>query len=160
MGEETEDADIIFLDDEKGIFTGDKGHTCGTEKSIKVNDGGENLYKLTFVATNYTKGKDESICGSLLIEINDFKSQEFKFENYKMFKEIVQACYSKEYDINSLEKKLKELISSTPSGEKNSIKEMVGESNQAYSFYNNKEAEYVNGKVVENKLTFFIVIYK
>jgi len=160
VGKEAEEADMTFLDDEKGIFTGDMGHTCGTQKSIKVNDGGENLYDITFIATKYTKGKDESILGSLLIVINDFKSQDFKFENYKMFKEMIQACFSKEFDINALEKKLNEFILATPSGEKNVINEKVGEFNQTFAFENNKEAEYASGKVVKNRLTFLIALSK
>jgi len=149
---------MTFFEDEKGIFTGDKGNTCGTTKSIKVNDGGENRYNLTFVAMYHTK--EESMMGSLLIVINDFKSQDFKFENYKMFKETLQACFSEEYDINALEKKLKEFILATPLGEKNVIKEKVGEFDQAFSFENNEEGEYASGKIVQNRLTFMIHLFK
>jgi hypothetical protein len=142
----TEEADMMFVDDEKGVFTGDKGHIMTTPKSVRVNDGGDNDYEVSFGAVIK---KDDRIRADLLITIDYPVTQEFKFDNFMMFKELLETIYSNDFDITTLESSAKDLIATVPPGEKKNIpKVVVGNFQYTIAYQHDK-----NGI---NKLIFFI----
>lgn len=144
---ESEKAEMIFLDDEKGIYDGDKGYIISTPKTVRINDGGENCYDVGFSARIKA---DNKVFSDILIQIECPVTQEFKLDNFMMFKEVLEEIYSNEFDLIKLESSIKDLIAKVPSGEeKHGPKVLVGDFLQTIAFHNNKDGK--------NKLIFFLV---
>ncbi|WP_207655362.1 hypothetical protein [Clostridium vincentii] len=142
----------FFYKDENGLLTGEKGNVVGTLQDFKPKDGGNNKYKISYKAT--TSDVDDKLLYSVIIIITYPPKQEFKLDNFKMFKEILQVVHGKDYDVTSLETSIQEHILTVQPGEiKSRGSEEVNSFNEALSFSNQKDG------AVENRLT-YILTYK
>ncbi|MBD7910131.1 hypothetical protein [Clostridium cibarium] len=106
----------IAKDENDCAYQGGKGYTISTTGDVKLNDGGEHEYQILYNA--YESKKTDGPEYLYQITFDYPTTEQFKLDNFKMFKELVQEVQGSDYDFASLDKWMSEHIRKIQSGEK------------------------------------------
>jgi hypothetical protein len=116
-GDHNTDVPIHVAKDENDCsLQGVKGYNISTTGDVKFNDGGEHEYQILYNA--YVGDNTDGPRYLYQIIIDYPTTEEFKLDNFKMFKELVQEVQGSDYDFSSLDKWMSEHIKKIQSGEK------------------------------------------
>lgn len=100
---------IAFSKDENDTgYEGAKGYSIQTTGDIKVNDGGDHEYGILYNA--YESKNTNGPRYVYQITIDYPMTQEFKLDDFKMFKELVKEVQGEDYDFAALETFMKNHI--------------------------------------------------
>ncbi|MBD7910130.1 hypothetical protein [Clostridium cibarium] len=106
----------VAKDENDCSLQGGKGYNISTTGDVKLNDGGEHEYQIL-----YNAYESKNTYGPLYlyqITIDYPTTEEFKLDNFKMFKELVQEVQGSDYDFASLDKWMSEHIKKIQAKEK------------------------------------------
>ena len=105
---------IAFSKDENDCSaSGATGYNVTTLKELKANDGGDNSYSITY-GSYISKDKESYYAYDIDMVYPD--AQEFKLENFKMLKDLVQAYFGDDYDMASVESWIQDHIKGVNDG--------------------------------------------
>jgi hypothetical protein len=96
----------ISKDENDSAYKGTKGYTISTTGEVIINDGGSHDYEILYNA--YTSDKEKGPRYLYQITFEYPTTEEFKLDNFKMFKELVQEVQGSDYDFASLETFMKD----------------------------------------------------
>ena len=117
VSEHNKNIPISFSKDENDCGLSDStGYTASSLRVMKPNDGGDNTYGILYSST-VDKGAEKKPYYSYDITMIFPNDQEFKLDNFKMFKDLVEVHFGDDYDLSSLESWIQEHIKSIDSGE-------------------------------------------
>jgi hypothetical protein len=116
-GDHNTDVPIHVAKDENDCsLKGGKGYNISKTGEVKVNDGGDHQYGILYNA--YVGDNTDGPLYLYQITIDYPTTEEFKLDNFKMFKELVQEVQGSDYDFASLDKWMSEHIKKIQSKEK------------------------------------------
>ncbi|MBD7910129.1 hypothetical protein [Clostridium cibarium] len=117
-GEHNTNVPIHIAKDENDCsYDATKGYNISTTGDVKINDGGEHEYQILHNAY-VDKENNNEVRYLYQITIDYPTTEEFKLDNFKMFKELVQEVQGSDYDFASLDKWMSEHIKKIQSKEK------------------------------------------
>ncbi|MBD7910128.1 hypothetical protein [Clostridium cibarium] len=106
----------IAKDENDCSLEGGKGYSITTTEGVNLNDGGDHRYSISYSA--YESKNTDGPRYLYQITIDYPTTEEFKLDNFKMFKELVQEVQGSDYDFASLDKWMSEHIKKIQSKEK------------------------------------------
>ncbi|MDS0527525.1 hypothetical protein NNC19_17685 [Clostridium sp. SHJSY1] len=106
----------IAKDENDCSIKGAKGYNISTTGTLKVNDGGDHGYEVIYNAYQTENSTEPRYLYRITIEYP--AAEEFKLDNFNMFKELVQEVHGDSYDFASLESWIKEQLTKKQAGEK------------------------------------------
>lgn len=95
---------------------GAKGYNISTTGTLKVNDGGDHGYEILYNAYQVENADGPRYLYRITIEYP--AAEEFKLDNFKMFKDLVGEVYGSDYDYASLESWIQDHLAKKHSGER------------------------------------------
>ena len=114
--EETADTVVYVSKDESECSASDAtGYTVSTTDDVKPNDGGDNNYNIKY-GSYITKEKKPYYAYEITIDYTN--ERVFKLDEFKMFKDLVQAHFGDDYDVASLDTFIQDHIKAIDAGEK------------------------------------------
>ncbi|MDS0527526.1 hypothetical protein NNC19_17690 [Clostridium sp. SHJSY1] len=104
----------ISKDENDCGYAGAKGYTIATNKGVKINDGGDHQYGIIYNAYKAQRNNEPTYVYQITMEFS--AKEEFKIDNFKLFKELVKGIHGNKYDLVSLENFMKEQLKDVQSG--------------------------------------------
>lgn len=98
----------ISKDENDCAYKGAKGYTITTDKEVKINDGGNHEYGIIYNAYKAENANELNYVYQITMESST--KEEFRIDNFKLFKELVKGIHGNDYDFVSLENFMKEQL--------------------------------------------------
>jgi len=143
--------DMMFSKGEEGLIEGQKGYKATSLEWITPKEEKSNKYQIEFKSARIEEF--DALNYWFEISIKYPAAQEFKLDDFKMFKELLQVVHGKNYDTTLLEKRIKEQIRKVENGEIKSngdlssdsyVRSDIGSFEEVFNFSNENSGENTN----------------